>query len=516
MTASANSSPFLVDPVVAAGSTCTVTVDITAATAGEYVNIARLPLGGGGEVEGFATAGLDAPRKFLTKSFTDDPVVPGGFVTLDFTVTNLDRLSPATDIAFDDPLPAGLTFDLLVSDDCRGVFDTATPGLLEYSDGGPLGPEAVCTISVRLKVPGAASNGTFANTTTGTTATIGGTPVTGNVAGGTVTLEFTITNPEAMSTMSDISFVDVFDSILPTSPSGAPASGFCGAGSMATFTPLFNPAKDAVIPATLTITGASLAAAGMSGDDCTFSIVIDVIASAAGPYTNTTGEITAVLDDFVGPPTLVGPGASADLVVVGAPSLTKQFTDDPVLPAGVVTLQFTLRHEEAALVDAIGVGFTDDLTAAVAGLTATGLPLTGLCGTGNGTMTGTASNTFLTVAGITLAPAEECTFTVSLMVPGAAVPGFHTNTTSDVTALPEPHSSSLTANSRRMTCACSASRCWCQGARWTTSIPIPRHILLRRHREWLHTLLRHPGEWPCPPAQCNGRSGSQLRPTDAR
>lgn len=177
-----NVPPLIVDPVLTAGSTCTVSVDVTTDTTGVFVNIAKLPVGDLNESDGFATAGLDVPVEFLTKSFTDDPVPPGGAVTLDFTVTNLDRSGSATDISFDDPLPAGLTFDSLVSDDCGGVLDTATASLLEYSGGGPLAPGAVCTISVRLKVPAATATGTFTNTTTAIMATIGGTGVTGNTA----------------------------------------------------------------------------------------------------------------------------------------------------------------------------------------------------------------------------------------------------------------------------------------------------------------------------------------------
>ena len=44
----------------------------------------------------------------LTKEFTDDPVAPGEIVTLEFTLTNLDRTAGALDIAFEDDLGAAL------------------------------------------------------------------------------------------------------------------------------------------------------------------------------------------------------------------------------------------------------------------------------------------------------------------------------------------------------------------------------------------------------------------------
>ena len=61
-------------------------------------------------------------------------------------------------------------------------------------------------------------------------------------------------------------------------------------------------------------------------------------------------------------------------MVVGAPELSKEFTDDPVPPGGTVTLEFTLTHDELAPGDATGITFTDDLAAlvpAIPGLTAT-------------------------------------------------------------------------------------------------------------------------------------------------
>ncbi|MCP4592551.1 MAG: hypothetical protein GY842_17600, partial [bacterium] len=88
---------------VNAFSSCSITVDVTAGDFGEYVNISG-ELTGSGWTSGKATAVLDVPRKFLIKSFTDDPVAPGDTVTLEFTVTNIDRSEAVTDITFSDDL----------------------------------------------------------------------------------------------------------------------------------------------------------------------------------------------------------------------------------------------------------------------------------------------------------------------------------------------------------------------------------------------------------------------------
>ena len=324
--------------------------------------------------------------------------------------------------------------------------------------GGDLPPETSCTFSLTLDVP--ATTGIHTNTTSDVTGDIGGSGVTGSPAsdklfvesapvltksftddpvgaGGTVTLEFTITNPSAITGLMDITFEDIFDPVLPTA-STVPADGSCGALSTFTFTPLLNPPgpdPDFVIPASFTLSGGSLAAASMMGDSCTFSITLDVAVGAeAGTYPNTTGVITAA-EDSEDPVT--GNPATDNLVIVAAPSLLKEFTDDPADPGGTVTLEFTLSHDVDAPGDATGITFTDDLAAlvpSIAGLTATGLPLSNLCGPGNGTLTGSAGDTFLTFSGATLTPGEVCTFSVTLSVPGSATPGNHTNTTSDVSA----------------------------------------------------------------------------------
>ena len=118
------------------------------------------------------------------------------------------------------------------------------------------------------------------------------------------------------------------------------------------------------------------------------------------------------------------------LVVVAAPQLTKDFTDDPVAPGGTVTLEFTVSHDAFAPADATGISFTDDLNTVLTGLTAVGLPLNDVCGVGS-QISGTTN---LSLTGGTLVPGGTCVFSVSLQVPPAALPGVFTNVTSSVAA----------------------------------------------------------------------------------
>lgn len=449
----------LVGGFVPASETCTITVDVIGGAVGELENVsddlsffsfpATIPAGKATavlEVTGFEDL------LSLEKEFVDDPAAPGGTATLEFTVTNRSRRDPATGIAFTDDLDAALSGLVAVpplpTEPC-GPGSTVTGTSVLTLTGGNLPAEGSCTFSVVVQAPEDAPPGTFPNTTSDVTGTVGGSPETGDAAsdalfivpfpvltktfadnpvaaGGTATLEFTITNPSSTDAMENIGFQDVFDTILPDA-SGIPAPGFCGPPSTADFTPLSNPPGSSVFPPTLVVSNASLA----PGGSCTFQIFLDVaVGASAGTYPNTTTQPTAT----VGGAAVTGRTASDDLDVVGAPRLSKRFTDDLAAPGATVGLEFSLSHDEFAPGDATGITFTDDLSAVLSGLTAN-LPVSPdpPCGPGS-SLTGSSGDTFLTLSGGSLAPGEDCTFSVMLNVPADAVPGTKTNTTSEVNA----------------------------------------------------------------------------------
>ena len=410
----------------------------------------------------------------LAKEFTDDPVPPGGTVTLEFTVTNKSRVDSATGLTFSDTIdPLGTLTGLapsgpLPTDPCGdGSMPLSTlsfsSGVLTLTDG-KLPPEGSCTFSVELDVPPGAAPMTYSNSAGPVSGDVGGEPETGNVtgdllfvvsfplltkeftddpvgAGGTVTLEFTITNPEGMSVMTDIEFVDELTDaalaggeasggFLPfpvsvTIPPGDP----CGVLSSLALVFIDDDRQG------LSLTGGGLTAGGTMGDSCTFSVTIDIPAGlAAGTYTNTTEEISGVLDDLAGSPTVTGPPASGDLVVGAAPQLSKEFTDDPVAPGGTVTLEFTLTHDPPGLPppplpDATLIAFSDDLGDTLAGLTLTSV-VTNDCG---GAVAGTGTDMF-SYSGGTLTAGATCTIELELTVP-TMVSGTFENETSDVSAV---------------------------------------------------------------------------------
>ncbi len=470
-------------PAVDELSLCTVTVDVTTSAGGSLDNVSDvLDATVGGEIEsvGKATDRLvsTAAALGLRKRFVNDPVTPGNPVTLRFRIDNRNRDFSATGIGFTDDLKFTPSMGITLAGGpfpdppCgAGSMVSEAGGVLTFS-GGTLAPGAFCAFTVTLAVPDTESFGAFLNTTSAVTGTVDGSPVVGNTAsdklfvdpapiftktftddpvgaGGSVTLEFSLTNTISGKGMMDLEFEDDLNTAFPglAANSLIAAGGLdpepivdpCGTGSELTIfdlndtgglpsPPFPNFPPD---PTLLIFTGGSLDPAGGADDSCTFDVVLDVPSNVpGGTYTNTTGEIRGDLDTF-GP--FTGPPAEGDVIVLGAPRLTKDFTDDPVTPGDQVTLEFTLRHRPDSPGDATGITFTDDLTiTGISGLAAAAgeLPLAA-CG---GTLSSSAGGTLLTFSGGSLVPGGECIFSLLLDVPAGAGGGTFTNTTSGVGA----------------------------------------------------------------------------------
>ena len=317
--------------------------------------------------------------------------------------------------------------------------------------GGTIAPEASCTISASVSVPAGAAAGTYSSTTSALTATVGGSPFTGNTAsdrlvvstapiismaftpstinaGDTTTLEYTVTNTSSTSGATDIAFSSEFPSFIATA-SMTPTNDSCGAGSTLTFTALIDD-PNSLTPANFRMSGGNLAAAGMPGDSCTFSLTFDTTNDASTGIYPVVAEGTATADgQSQGINT-----ASASIVVTPIPELSKDFTNDPVSPGDSVTLEYRLNYSADAVGPATNISFTDDLNAALTGLTAN-LPVSPdpPCGVGS-SLAGSTGDTLLTLTGGTLAPGEDCAFSVTLDVPAAAPVATVTSTTSAVTA----------------------------------------------------------------------------------
>lgn len=432
---------------VDANSSCAIALDVTATAVGRLDNRTSdltSNTGNSGKASDSLTVVVD--QLALVKSFVDDPAFPGGTTTLEFSLSNLNRFDAATGITFTDDLDATLSGLVVVAplptDPCGAGSTLAGTSLLMLT-GGTLAPGENCTFQVTLQVPAGAAPGHFLNSTSDVTADLGGrqasgAPATDDLvvdifpvltktflnspvgAGETVDVEFTITNTSSVFGASDIAFTDNLSAFL----AGATPQGLPMAACNGTLFQLNNVPSSGDI--SLFLSGASLGASA----SCNFTVTLRIPAGTpGGSFPNTTSVATATVDGA----TRTGPPATDTLDVIGAPALTKAFIDDPVDPGATVTLEFTLAHqgqEELPPGDAMGIAFTDDLDAALSGLEATGLPQSDVCGAGS-TISGTSSLSF---TGGNLAPGETCSFQVTLQVPAGAAPGFHTNTTSAVTA----------------------------------------------------------------------------------
>ena len=456
---SVRASGFGVQPAVAAFAACTLQVDVTTSSAGVFGNVSsdlesRSSTSAVFASSGFAAAELDVQVEFLNKSFTNDPVVPGAPVTLEFTLVNLDRDRPVTAIGFTDPIDpldglTGLTpVEALPKPVCAGMLAFSGSALIVTGASLPAGGS--CSFSVQLLVPVTATAGTYTNTTDAVTATIDGSGFVGNAAsdtlvvgfapvltqsfigapvgpGSDVTLRFSIVNPSPDFGLTDLEFTEELTPFLPFPISATLPVDPCGAGSSVVFT----------FPATermgIGLVNGTLAAAGLPGDTCTFDVVVTVPAGlAAGANTYVTSEITATGDGKK----VRGLPASADLTVLGAPTLRKEFTDNPVEPGDSSTLVFAISMGESGG-NASDIGFTDDLGAlnpALSGLTASGLPKTDLCGPGNGVLSASPDATLLTFSGASLASRDICVFDVEISVPVGAAPGSYVNTSAPIEA----------------------------------------------------------------------------------
>jgi hypothetical protein len=429
------------------GASCTASVDVTASSAGALGNTTE-PLTFSDptpRMTGKASAVLAVTVEQLNLAgfFSGDPVPPGDSLFLDFTIDNFNRDHGASDIAFVNDLDATLSglvaLGLPMNDVCGAGSTIAGAGSIGLT-GGTLPPGGMCTFTVQVQVPGSSAPGTYANVSSEVTAEIDGRTVTGSraidsfevseaptldkrfltdpvPAGQSTTLEFTITNVSASNIATAIAFGDNLDRFIPgIEATNLPAGGFCG------------PASTLVVgnlgeERALVMTGGSLP----PGEACTFEVTLDIpLGVPSNRYLNTTEAITATVDGSA----VTGKPATAELMFVSAPLLRKSFSAPRVAPGDSVTLEFDLTYGENAPDDASDISFEDDLEAMLPGLVATGLPMNDVCGAGSQL----AGTSLLTLTGGALAPEDQCTFSVTLDVPGNAEIGQYRNTTSDVAA----------------------------------------------------------------------------------
>lgn len=417
------------DISLAPQTSCTfsATVNVPAgATANTHTNTTSDLTGPGGPEAGTAasanlTVSTATPPTF-SKTFVPSTAGPGDQTVLRFTIDNTAANSGAlTGMFFTDNLQLelpGLAANAggLPTDPCgTGSSITGTTFLIFV--GGNLPAGGSCTFDVTVDVPPGAALGTFANITSSLTATIDG------VA--------SVINPTTANLTVAGSIIDVSPAtgLTATGPVGGP---FSPTSIDYTVSNVGTQDLDySVVPVEnfFEVTSGNATGTIMPGNSVIVTVAFDGVnapALAAGVHTGTINFNNTTAGASLGNGNTTRP---VSLTVTGAlPTFAKQFLTDPVAQGGTTTLRFTIDNTTTGGAAISGVNFTDDLNAALAGLTATGLPQTDVCGTGS-SISGTST---ISLTGGNLAGGASCTIDVTVQVPGAAATGAHVNTTSDL------------------------------------------------------------------------------------
>jgi len=424
ITATAGSSSIsLSGAALASGASCTFGLNVTGTVAGPQNNVtgAITSSEGGTGTTASASITVVAPP-MITMTFGGPSVALNGSTTLSFTITNASATVALSSVAFNDPLPAGLSVSATpgVTGSCGAGTITANPsGNSITLAAGNIAANSSCTFSVNITGTAA---GAQTNTTGSVTSTEGGTGGTAAASisvlapptitktfgaskiamNGTTSLTFLITNPAANTlTLTGVAFSDSFPPGIAVSNPPA-LTGGCTGGTIT-----------AISGATsVSLTGASIAA----NASCTFSL--NVKATLVGSFTNVTSAVTSTNGG-------TGATASANLSVMSPPNITMIFGASTIPLNGTTTLGFTLTNPNASQ-GLTGVAFSDTLPSGLAVAASNGMAST--CG---GTVTATPGTGLISLSGATLTASGVCA--VSVNITGITA-GSQTNTTGAVSS----------------------------------------------------------------------------------
>jgi mucin-19 len=424
--AAGNTSLSFSGGTIAASGTCTVSVNVTATTSGAKLNTTgnvTSTNGGTGNTGTDTLTVLAAPS--IAKAFSPNPIAVGGVSTLTFTITNPNAGTALSGVAFTDSFPAGLQVAATPNISTTGcgspTFAPAGGNASLTFSGGTIGASGTCTVSVNVT---ATSSGAKVNTTGAVTSTNGGTGNTGTdtltvlappsiakafspnsvAVGGVSTLTFTLTNANAGTALTGVSFSDSFPAGLQVAATPNVATTGCGS-------PTFAPTAGNT---SLSFSGGTIAASGT----CTVSV--NVTATSSGAKLNTTSNVTSTNGG-------TGNTGTDTLTVLAAPNIAKAFSPSPIAVGGVSTLTFTLTNPNAGTA-LTGIAFNDSFPA---GLQVAATPNSSTSGCGSPTFAPTAGNTSLTFSGGTIGASGTCTVSVNVT---ATSSGAKVNTTGAVTS----------------------------------------------------------------------------------
>jgi uncharacterized repeat protein (TIGR01451 family) len=436
LTGAAGGSSFsLDDGGIAPGVTCTVSVNVVGSSPGTATNVSgdlTSDAGNSGPASADLTVATDRPG--FTMDFSPATIRFSERSTITYTFNNAANGAIVNFFNFTNVLPTGLVVasPANASTDCGvagfGRTISAVPGSDQVSlsvSPGALGGQT-CTFTVDVI---ATTSGVIENATSDLGLPIGSagfatgvlnvTPpsviaITKSfvndpaVAGGTVDIEYTVSNRDRRNAATGITFTDDLDATLSgLAASGLPLNDVCGAGSSVFGTSV------------VSLSNGTLEA----GASCTFTVTANIpVAAAPGSYPGTTSTVSANLDGR----SVTGDAAADTLFVTNAPTISRTFLTTAVAVGDTVTAEYTVTNTNPSS-SATGVSFSEDLSGAIPGISSLDVILSAAepCGPGS-TMTLAASNfggLLLNLNEGTLAPGESCTFTVDFVIPYNAPAG---------------------------------------------------------------------------------------------
>lgn len=416
-TAGATSVSF--NGTISPGSTCTLSFDVRALTAGSQSNTVNMTSELGTSTAASASLNVTAaPLPTFTKVFNAASIEQGDTSTLTFTIDNVSSLIEATGLSFSDTLPAAVTLasPVNVANTCGGTVTAVAGSGTVVLTGGSVAEGASCTLSVETT---ATSIGNHVNTSSSLTSSLGTSPqatdtltvtaapvLTGSkgftngstIQGDTNTVTIGINNTALIGT-NNILFSDLLPSGMVVAPTPA-TSTTCGGSVSAT------PGAPSV-----SFSGGSLGASS----SCAVSFDVRVTGNSA--VTNTISDLTSDLG---------ASGSFSDTLNVTpapAPLFSKAFNPSTMEQGEVSTLTFTFDNS-ASLIEATTLSMSDTFPTSMT-VSGNATPqFTGSCTAASATETVGAGS--VSYSALSLPAGGVCTYSVNVTALNA---GGLTNTT---------------------------------------------------------------------------------------
>ena len=401
--------------VIPAAGSCDISVNVSSASAGNYLNssgaISTSNVGTGNASSATLTVSVGAPLT-VAKSFVSSPVAPGAASVLRIRLSNPNGVA-ITGAAFTDSYPAGLVntatpAGTISGAGCTGSVTAAVNGTALALSAGNIPASSFCdiTANVTSNSPGsyANSSGTVATSNAGTAAASSATlvvlapptvakrfaPVAVSV-GSTSLLTISISNPNSSTALAGVAFTDTYPAGLANT--GAPAGAISGAGCSGTVT------------AAASGTSLSLASGSVpAGGSC--DVTVNVSSASAATYNNSSGPVST---------SNAGSGAASigSLSVVSGPApltVIKAFTPASIGTNDSTLLKITLQNPNGTAVT--GAAFTDSYPFS---LFNSAVPGAAISGTGcSGTATAAANGSSLALSGGTVPANSSCDISASV------------------------------------------------------------------------------------------------------